>query len=183
MHANVSPQVLKSFGYSEGQVIRTFGTPTEPLFAAADVCKAVGIKNHRDALASLADDEKGVVLTDTPGGQQKITLLTESGLYTLILRCRSAVTPGTPAFKFRRWITTEVLPAIRRHGAYRAELDRDAARVRNRVTAVQRNVIYVLEDLTIHGVTPHAAAQIVGNIFHGAVAAAISYPAATPSNS
>ncbi|EOC0032252.1 MULTISPECIES: BRO-N domain-containing protein [Cronobacter] len=90
----------------------------EPWFLAMDVCKAIGIANHRDAVRKLDDDEKGVGSTDTLGGEQEAIIISESGLYTLILRCRDAVTPGTIPYRFRKWVTAEVLPQIRRTGRY-----------------------------------------------------------------
>ena len=70
------------------------------------------------ATAKLDDDEKGISSIDTLGGMQDLLVVTESGLYTLILRCRDAVTPGTTAHSFRKWVTSEVLPTIRKTGAY-----------------------------------------------------------------
>ena len=64
------------------------------------------------------DDEKGVGSTDTLGGEQESVIISESGLYTLILRCRDAVTPGTIPYRFRKWVTSEVLPQIRKTGRY-----------------------------------------------------------------
>lgn len=89
-----------------------------PWFYASEVCKAIGIANHRDAVRKLDDDEKDVGLTDTLGGEQEAIIISESGLYTLILRCRDAVTPGTIPYRFRKWVTSEVLPAIRQTGKY-----------------------------------------------------------------
>ena len=85
----------------------------EPWFIAADVCEALAISNNRDALSRLDDDEKGVANTDTPGGQQQMTIINESGLYSLILTSRKP-----EAKKFKKWVTSEVLPAIRRTGRY-----------------------------------------------------------------
>ncbi|WP_312593934.1 BRO-N domain-containing protein [Comamonas terrigena] len=82
-------------------------------FSAADVCAALGIKNHRDSLMHLDDDEKGVVSTDTLGGQQSINVVNESGLYALVLRSRKP-----EARKFAKWVTSEVLPSIRQTGSY-----------------------------------------------------------------
>ena len=95
-----------------GQV-RTIVKDGEPWFVAADVCRALEVKNARDAVARLDDDEKGVVLTDTLGGQQNMTIVSEPGLYALVLGSRK---PEAKAFK--RWITHEVIPSIRKHGAY-----------------------------------------------------------------
>lgn len=89
-----------------------------PWFVAADVCEALGVVNHRDAVAKLDEDEKGVALTDTLGGKQQVVTVNESGLYTLVLRCRDAVNPGTAPHRFRKWVTSEVLPALRKTGTY-----------------------------------------------------------------
>lgn len=89
-----------------------------PWFNANDVCAALGISNPRDAVSRLDEDEKGVGISDTLGGPQEATFISESGLYTLILRSQDAITPGTTAHRFRKWVTAEVLPALRRHGYY-----------------------------------------------------------------
>ena len=89
-------------------------------FVAADVCRALGIKNNRDALEKLDDDEKGVGLSDTLGGSQEMNIISEGGLYTLVLRSRQATTPGTVPHRFRKWVTGEVIPQIRRTGRYEA---------------------------------------------------------------
>ncbi len=85
----------------------------EPWFIAADVCKALDIGNSRMALSRLEVDEKGVSSIDTLGGTQKMQRINEAGLYSLILTSRK---PEAKAFK--RWITHEVIPSIRKHGAY-----------------------------------------------------------------
>lgn len=84
-----------------------------PWFVAADVCTALSVVNSRDALTRLDDDERGVVSTDTPGGPQPMTTVNEPGLYSLILSSRKP-----EAKRFKRWVTHEVLPAIRRTGRY-----------------------------------------------------------------
>lgn len=88
-------------------------TTSEPLWIAKDVCKVLQINNHRDALNRLDEDEKGVVSTDTLGGTQNMTVVNESGLYSLILSSRKP-----EAKPFKRWVTHEVLPAIRKTGSY-----------------------------------------------------------------
>lgn len=82
-------------------------------FAADDVCRVLDIKNSRDALSRLDEDEKGVALTDTLGGKQQINVVNEYGLYTLVMRSRKP-----EAKKFRRWVTHEVIPSIRKDGGY-----------------------------------------------------------------
>jgi anti-repressor protein len=85
----------------------------EPWFVARDVCAALEIKNMSDALGKLDEDEKGVALTDTLGGTQRMSTVSEPGLYALIMRSRK---PEAHAFK--RWVTHEVLPSIRKDGGY-----------------------------------------------------------------
>ena len=103
-------QIFKSHEFGE---IRTTIQNGEPWFVAADVCKALDIENNRKATNRLDDDEKGVTSSDTLGGKQNLTVVNEAGLYSLVLGSRK---PEAKAFK--RWITHEVLPTIRRTGGY-----------------------------------------------------------------
>jgi len=85
-----------------------------PWFVAADVCEALTIGNHRDAVSRLDDDEKdGVGITDAIGREQETTIINESGLYSLILTSRKP-----EAKRFKKWVTSEVLPTIRKTGRY-----------------------------------------------------------------
>lgn len=104
---------IEVFDNEEFGSIRTTMINGEPWFVAADVCKALEIKNSRDAMTRLDDDEKDVALTDTLGGAQTSKVVNESGLYALVLGSRK---PEAKAFK--RWITHDVIPSIRKHGAY-----------------------------------------------------------------
>ena len=106
---------LQTWDYC-GCKIRTLEKGGEPWWVLSDVCKVLEIKNSRDAAARLDADEKGVALTDTPGGMQKVTIINESGLYAVILR-----SDKPQAKPFRKWVTSEVLPSIRKHGAYMTE--------------------------------------------------------------
>lgn len=103
---------LQIFCFRENQ-LRTFIKDGEPWFVAKDVCSVLEITNPRDAVERLDHDEKGVVLTDTLGGKQNITYINEAGLYTLVLGSRKP-----EAKHFKRWVTHEVLPSIRKHGLY-----------------------------------------------------------------
>lgn len=85
----------------------------EPMFVAKDVCAVLELKNPRSTLALLDEDEKGVHIVDTPGGEQQMTIVTEPGFYKLVMRSRK---PEAKAFQ--RWVTHEVLPALRREGGY-----------------------------------------------------------------
>ena len=108
-------QGVLEFDYGEAKV-RCGGTADNPWFVAKDVCDVLGIANARDSLASLDDDQKGVATTDTLGGKQTLAIVYESGLYELIFRSRK---PEAKAF--RKWVTSEVLPSIRRTGFYRQQ--------------------------------------------------------------
>ena len=85
----------------------------EPMFVAKDVCAVLELKNPRSTLALLDEDEKGVHIVDTPGGEQQMTIVSEPGFYKLVMRSRK---PEAKAFQ--RWVTHEVLPALRRDGGY-----------------------------------------------------------------
>lgn len=87
----------------------------EPWFVAKDICEVLGLSKYRDAITGLDDDEKQgcPLLMDTQGGKQTMTIISESGLYSLIMLSRK---PQAKAF--RKWVTSEVLPSIRRTGYY-----------------------------------------------------------------
>lgn len=106
---NITP-----FNYGDN-LIRVVNDETtgEPLWIAKDVCKVLGMDNHRQALSRLDEDEKDVISNDTLGGTQNMTVVNESGLYSLILSSRKP-----EAKPFKRWVTHEVLPAIRKTGSY-----------------------------------------------------------------
>lgn len=84
-----------------------------PLFIAKDLCEILGISNYRDAIMKLDGDETVSVRVDTLGGPQNMTAVTESGLYTMIIR-----SDKPNAKPFRDWVTKEVLPSIRKKGYY-----------------------------------------------------------------
>ncbi|ASX26105.1 BRO-N domain-containing protein [Candidatus Williamhamiltonella defendens] len=102
----------------ENHQIRIIIKNNEPWFVAQDICNVLKIVNSRDALSKLDNDEKDVGLTDTLGGQQSMNIISESGMYTLVLRCRDAVKQGTLPHRFRKWVTNEVLPSIRKTSKY-----------------------------------------------------------------
>lgn len=98
----------------ENTSVRTLGTPEAPLFVAIDICKALSHSNPRKAIADLVDPEDIVKAEiDTAGGKQTVNCVTESGLYALIFGSKLDT-----AKRFKRWVTSEVLPAIRRTGRY-----------------------------------------------------------------
>lgn len=105
---------LQIFKNAEFGSVRTITIKGEPYFVGKDVAAILGYSNTRKAFADHVDEEdKGVTKCDTPGGVQALTVINESGLYSLIL---SSKMPN--AKKFKRWVTSEILPTIRRHGLY-----------------------------------------------------------------
>jgi len=105
-------QLQQVFDY-QGKEVRTIIKDGEPWFVAKDVCNILEIVNSRDAVSRLDHDEKGVVLIDTPGGNQEMVVVSEPGLYELIMTSRKP-----EAKKFKRWVKHEVLPSIRKTGSY-----------------------------------------------------------------
>ncbi len=98
----------------EGLPIRvTTDAQGDPWFVAADVCAALHLPDTHKAVARLDDDEKGRNSIPTPGGEQDMTIVNEPGLYSLVLGSRKP-----EAKRFKRWVTHEVLPAIRKTGSY-----------------------------------------------------------------
>jgi anti-repressor protein len=105
-------ELTKIFNY-KGSQLRTVIRDGQPWFVAKDVCDILGHTNNRAATERLDEDEKGVSKVYTLGGEQKMTVINEPGLYSLVLTSNKS-----EAKQFKRWITHEVLPSIRKHGAY-----------------------------------------------------------------
>ena len=103
---------IQVFTYQSSEV-RTVEMNGEPWFVLRDVCEVLGLGNSRMVAARLDEDEKGVSQIDTLGGKQSMVIVNESGLYTVILR-----SDKPEAKPFRKWVTSEVLPSIRKHGGY-----------------------------------------------------------------
>lgn len=105
---------LQIFSNPEFGQVRTVEIDGTPWLVGKDVAVALGYKNPRDAITRHVDaEDKGVVKHDTPSGEQEMLIINESGLYSLIL---SSKMPKAKAFK--RWVTGEVLPALRKNGVY-----------------------------------------------------------------
>lgn len=98
--------------------VRMAGTQDAPLWCLADLCKALDLSNPSHVAGRLDEDERGIILSDTPSGQQQMVFVTEPGLYKVILRS------DKPAAKaFTRWVCHEVLPSLRKFGCYPAPAD------------------------------------------------------------
>lgn len=112
---NVRPQTAQVIPFRfEAKPVGAVLIAGDPWFIASDVCQALELSGRsRDFLRMLDDDEKGMQVVHTPGGYQQVQVVNESGLYSLIFKSRKA-----EAKRFKKWVTAEVLPAIREHGRY-----------------------------------------------------------------
>ena len=118
---------LSTFSF-ESKSIRTLAINNEPWFIAKDLCDTLGIKNPSQALENLDEDERSMFnigRSKVHGGGGEVNIINESGMYTLILRCRDAVKKGSIPHRFRKWVTAEVLPAIRKTGKYEGKTTAD----------------------------------------------------------
>lgn len=114
---------MQVFNNKEFGTVRTIERNGEPWFVGKDVAAALGYKDPTKAARERVDEEdRGVAKIDTPSGEQEMTVINESGLYSLVL---SSKLPS--AKKFKRWVTSEVLPSIRKTGAYAVPKDYPSA--------------------------------------------------------
>lgn len=130
-------ELVKVFNDHE---VRTVIIRGEPWFVAKDVCDVLGIQNVSQAIANLADDEKGICNSDTLGGSQELLTVNESGLYALIFKSRK---PEAKAF--RHWVTSEVLPSIRKTGRY------DVSDIRVKSIEQRKGITAEWERQGVHG--------------------------------
>jgi prophage antirepressor-like protein len=136
---------LKVFEYEEKRPFRIIDRDGEPWFVLTDVCRELAISNPRDAASRLDDDERdGVGIADAMGRKQKQTIINESGLYSLILRSR---VPG--ARRFKKWVTAEVLPSIRKSGRYGRGTPAFISRYNHNWDRVSTGHFSVISELTI----------------------------------
>ena len=140
---------LSTFNF-ESNSIRTLAINNEPWFVAVDICRALNLSSPSMAIANLDDDEKYTLsLTEGIEGVgkqvQELNLVSESGMYTLILRCRDAVKKGSIPHRFRKWVTAEVLPTIRKTGKYESKTtvdDRTGLRNAVNMLVSKKGLIY-----------------------------------------
>lgn len=121
---------LQIFNSSEFGQIRTVTKDNEPWFVGKDVCEAFGDTNYRRSLSNIDDSDKGVSQIDTHGGKQNMTIINESGLYCLLFQMQPQKAKGVSQndnlieeriqklSRFKKWVTSEVLPSIRKSGGY-----------------------------------------------------------------
>ncbi len=104
---------LQIFENSEFGSVRTITINNEPWFVASDIAKALGYRMASDLTRRIDEEDKGTHLVSTPSGEQKMSVINESGLYEAILNSKIQ-----SAKKFKHWVTSEVLPSIRKYGMY-----------------------------------------------------------------
>lgn len=139
-----------------GQV-RTITRDGEPWFVGVDVCNALGYSNSRKAIHDHVDnDDKGVTKSDTPGGKQNVVIINESGLYALIFGSTLE-----SAKRFKHWVTSEVLPSIRKTGSYTVSKYKPKA---TSVGEVVNLIVQTRESMERQGSSPREVAIAVKQI-------------------
>ena len=106
-------EIVQLFQNEDFGTLRAIVVDGEPCFVAKDVCDALSLGRQQDSTRYIDEDEKGECLVDTSSGTQRMVVVTEAGLYSLIMRSRKP-----EAKTFKRWVTHDVLPSIRKHGMY-----------------------------------------------------------------
>lgn len=143
---------LQVFKNPEFGQVRTLIKDGQPWFVGKDVADALGYTNPRKAIADHVDaDDKDVTICDTPGGNQNVLIINESGLYSLILSSKLPT-----AKKFKHWVTSEVLPSIHRNGGYIADQEKlSDTEILAKAVLVAQNVI-AQKDKLIEEMKPKA---------------------------
>lgn len=147
---------LQIFNSEEFGQVRTMVIDGEPWFVGKDVAEALGYERPTDTVRKRVDDEdRGISKMETPSGKQEMTIINESGLYTLVLGSKL-----DSAKRFKRWVTSEVLPAIRKTGSYNkpmteAEqirlLAKGATELYERVDKVETKIETLENDMPLYG--------------------------------
>jgi prophage antirepressor-like protein len=121
----------------EDRTVRVVERDGETRWVAADVCEILGLSNPSMAVGRLDDDEGGISSIDTPSGTQEMLTVNESGLYSLIFKSRKP-----EARRFKKWVTSVVLPALRKTGQYAVGQDEDplVTQARIQLEVAQRQV-------------------------------------------
>lgn len=125
---------LQRFTFEQAFPFRAITIDGEPWFVAKDVCEALGLSDTSGPVSRLDNDERGTAIIGTPSGDQQMLTINESGLYSLIL------TSSKPAAKrLKKWVTSEVLPSIRKTGSYQLQPKTFAESLRAYADQVEQN--------------------------------------------
>ena len=145
---------VQTFRFTDTLILRGFLRDGEPWFVAGDVAAALDYSVAKDMTRNLDDDEKGGQIVPTLGGDQEMTVINESGLYSAILKSRK---PEAKAFK--KWVTSEVLPSIRKTGSYTAPTAQPTAKPKQprikQPSQVKELLLIGKEMAKITGINPH----------------------------
>lgn len=147
---------LHIFNSEEFGEIRTVTIDNEIYFVGKDIAKALGFSNTRDAISThVFDEDRGVETIDTLGGKQNMTVVNESGLYALVFGSRLE-----SAKRFKHWVTSEVLPTIRKTGGYRKPMSTAEqikllalgnTELNERVSDVEKKIDSLENDMPLYG--------------------------------
>ncbi len=136
---------MQVFEYEEENKFRVIDRDGEPWFVLLDVARHLGLKNAAHAATRLDDDERDVIVNDDDvGRRQRMTVINESGLYSLILTSRVE-----GAKKFKKWVTSKVLPSIRKTGGYGAKVPAFIKRFNQNWDRVETGYFSVISELTV----------------------------------
>lgn len=145
---------LQTFRFTDTLILRGFLRDGEPWFVAQDVAAALDYSVAKDMTRNLDDDEKGGQIVPTLGGDQEMTVINESGLYSAILKSRKP-----EAKTFKKWVTSEVLPSIRKTGSYTAPTAQPTAKPKQprikQPSQVKELLLIGKEMAKITGINPH----------------------------
>ena len=160
------PSDVQLFSFAENE-IRVVVEEDNIWFVVKDVAKAVGITSDRNNISKLDDDEKGTRKIRTHGGSQMLNVINESGLYTFIIRSHGATEKGSPQHKFRKWVTDDVLPSIRKTGRYEHNVKSPKEDDKERALRVSKLALEVAEAFGFRGnqkmlSADHAVKSITG---------------------
>ena len=109
----------------QNNALRVIVVNGEPWFLAADVCRIIGITSPTKAVKILDDDEVALkTFQGLTNGNDEANFISESGMYKIVMRSQDAIKQGTPAHAFTKWVTSEVLPAIRKTGSYSVSISK-----------------------------------------------------------
>lgn len=141
-------QLQNVFNYEGRQVRTVIGNDGEPWFVAKDICEVFGDTNYRRSVNRLDDDEKGVSPLNTPGGTQNISVVNEYGLYSLLFQMQPQKKASMTVEhytsrveslrKFKRWVTHDVLPTIRKTGRYEVAEKQPSYMIENGIERAER---------------------------------------------
>ncbi|MEQ9259831.1 MAG: Bro-N domain-containing protein [Roseovarius sp.] len=133
---------MQVFHDEDDMDFRVIDRDGEPWFVLADVCRKLAVVQPASASRHLDTDEKGVLEMHTPGGRQKMTVINESGLYSLVLRSSKP-----EAKRFKKWVTSEVLPSIRKTGSYGGRVPAFIKRFNENWDRVEHGYFSVINEL------------------------------------